>query len=176
MSRAEHTFQHGDVKATLTVPDGVEVPPWVTLKILGELARFDHVSVRNVRTPAKRKPQQSATATALPADWEPTLEALELMRAKCPSVNFEHELEQMRDFYIGKGQRNHDWLRTWQRWIRETHKRNVERGWKPSATPRRDEDPRAKWIREHGLTEAEYEANKHDSVWLDRITRRGKMQ
>lgn len=35
------------------------------------------------------------------------------------------------------------------------------------------EEQRAEWIRKHGITEAEYEANKADADWLAMIERRG---
>lgn len=34
-------------------------------------------------------------------------------------------------------------------------------------------EQRLEWIRSHGLTEAEYEANKHDADWIVLIERRG---
>lgn len=34
-------------------------------------------------------------------------------------------------------------------------------------------EQRLEWIRSHGLTEAEYEANKHDADWLALTERRG---
>ncbi|WP_144795725.1 hypothetical protein [Microbacterium paludicola] len=174
MTRSAHTYRLGDVEVVLTVPEGIRVPRALTLKRTSDAADavFEHAGVKAVRARTKPKPRIAAQ-TMIPEDWTPPPAELEKLRASCPSVNFDHELAQLRDFYIGKGQHMKDWTAVWRRWMRKTHKENVERGWKPSAKPRGDETAKERWIRTHGLTVAEYEAKKGDAEWLKMIERRG---
>ncbi|WP_433584581.1 hypothetical protein [Microbacterium hydrocarbonoxydans] len=175
MTRSAHTYRLGDVEVVLTVPEGIRVPRLLVLKRTADAADavFEHAGVKAVRVRGKSKPRIEAQSM-IPEDWTPPADELERLRVECPSVNFDHELAQLRDFYIGKGQRMKDWTAVWRRWVRETHKRNVEKGWKPGAAASpQDESPKARWLREHGLTEAEYEQRKGDKEWLERIERRG---
>ncbi|MEV4737157.1 MULTISPECIES: hypothetical protein [unclassified Microbacterium] len=175
MSRSAHTYSLDGAEVVLTVPEGVRVPRLLALRSTseGHELAFEHIGVKAVRSPSKRKPRIEG-ATSIPSDWTPPADELERLRAVCPSVNFEHELAQLIDWYQGRGQRMKDWTAVWRRWVRETHKRNVEKGWKPgtAATPR-DESPKERWLREHGVTAAEYEQKKGDKEWLERIERRG---
>jgi hypothetical protein len=174
VTRSAHTYRLGDVEVVLTVPEGIRVPRELVLRRMVDDAEgaFEHVGVKAVRARAKSKPRIDAQ-TMIPEDWAPPPVEVEKLRVECPSVNFDHELAQLRDFYIGKGQRMKDWMAVWRRWVRKTHKENVERGWKPTGKPRADESPKERWIRTHGLTVAEYEANKGDAGWLAMIERRG---
>lgn len=174
MSRSAHTYRLGDVEVVLTVPEGIRVPRLLTLRSTsdGSEVAFEHFGVKAVRARAKSKPRID-TQTAIPEDWKPPAGEVEKLRVECPSVNFDHELAQLIDWYLGKGQRMKDWTAVWRRWVRKTHKENVERGWKPNGKPRADESPREKWIRTHGLTPEEYEAKKGDAEWLKMIERRG---
>ena len=173
MSRAEHTYRLGELAVQLIVPDGVVAPRWLEVKQAEEVVRLRHEGVRNLRAPSKRTPRIEG-ATSIPEDWTPPAAEVERLRAECPSVNFEHELAQLIDWYRGKGQRMKDWTAVWRRWIRKAHADHLERGWKPSrAAAPEGEDPRARWCREHGVTVEEYEARKGDREWLERIKRRG---
>lgn len=174
MTRSAHTYRLGDVEVVLTVPEGIRVPRALSLKRTADAADavFEHSGVKAVRARAKSKPRIDAQ-TAISEDWTPPVDEVEKLRAECPSVNFDHELAQLIDWYIGKGQRMKDWTAVWRRWVRKTHKENVERGWKPTGKPRADETPKERWIRTHGLTVAEYEANKGDAEWLAMVERRG---
>lgn len=178
MSRAEHTYQAGEVSVTVTVPEGIVAPREIRLQRAsdGAIGTFTHISVRNLRSPEKRKPRQASPLTRIPADWAPPTDEAERARVEAPSVNVEHETAQFVDWAISKGEARADWLAAWRRWIRETHKRNVERGWMPSRTAAPPgETPKQKWLREHGVTEAEYEARKDDRAWVEMINRRGKV-
>lgn len=174
MTRSAHTYRLDDVEVVLTVPEGIRVPRLLTLRLTdgGHVVEFEHSGVTTVRARAKSKPRIEAQ-TAIRQDWTPPPAEVEKLRGECPSVNFEHELAQLIDWYVGKGQRMKDWTAVWRRWIRKTHKENVERGWKPSGKPRADESEKERWIRTHGLTVAEYEAKKGDAEWLKMIERRG---
>lgn len=174
MTRSAHTYKLGDVEVVLTVPEGIRVPRLLTLRSTsdGSEAVFEHFGVKAVRARAKAKPRIEAQ-TAIPEDWTPPANEVEKLRAECPSVNFDHELAQLVDFYRGKGQRMKDWTAVWRRWIRKTHAEKVERGWKPTGKPRADETPKERWIRTHGLTPDEYEKNKGNAEWLQMIKRRG---
>jgi hypothetical protein len=175
MSRAEHTYRAGAVEVSLIVPDGISAPTRILLtrESDGAIGTFTHVRVRALRAPAKRRPRIEADSL-IPEDWEPPADEVEKLRAECPSVNLDHELPQLIDWYRGKGQRMKDWTAVWRRWVRETHKRNVEKGWKPSrsAAPT-GETAKQKWLREHGVTEDEYERRKDDRAWVEMINRRG---
>lgn len=138
--------------------------------------RFVHVGVKAVRAPVKRKPRQVKPLVKIPEDWLPPDAEVEKASAACPSVNIEFETAQFVDWAISKGEARADWLAAWRGWIRRTHARNVEQGWKPkrSAVPA-NESPRDRWCREHGVTVEEYERMKGDSEWLERVKRRGKV-
>jgi hypothetical protein len=174
MSRAEHTYSSGETSVTLVVPDGVEVPPWMRLKLDGDLVVFEHSGVRNVRAAAKRRTRQPVTAQRISADWRPDAAVLEKAAADFPSVNLEHESAQFVDYWLGQGRPMVDWVATWRRWMRKQHADNVAKGWKPQATPR-DEDAKARWLREHGVNAEEYERRKGDAEWLNMINRRGRV-
>lgn len=51
--------------------------------------------------------------------------------------------------------------------------KNPERRLKTTTRVREPETSKQRWLRRHGVTEAEYEQNKGDQEWLDRIKRRG---
>ena len=176
MSRAEHAYKLDDLTVQLIVPDGVTAPRYVDVKRGDEVVRCRWSGVRNLRAPAKRKPRQVSPLVKIPADWGPPPHEVEQRRAECPSVNVEHETAQFVDWAISKGEARADWLAAWRKWIRSTHARNVERGWKPprSAAPA-GETPEEKWCREHGVTVDEYRARKDDRAWVEQIVRRGKV-
>lgn len=175
VTRSAHTYRLGDAEVVLTVPEGVRVPRVLALKRTVDSADavFEHSGVKAVKARARSKPRIDAQ-TAIPEGWAPPVDEVERLRAECPSVNFDHELAQLIDWYRGKGQRMKDWTAVWRRWIRKAHAEKVERGWKPTvATSHVGETPKQKWIRTHGLTVAEYEKNKGDAEWLQMIERRG---
>jgi hypothetical protein len=176
MSRAAHTYVLDGIEAVLTVPEGIRVPRELVLRRLADDAegRFVHVGVKAVRAAQKRKPQQARPLAKIPEDWLPPDAEVERAQVAAPSVSIEFETAQFVDWAISKGEKRADWLAAWRGWIRRTHQRNLEAGWKPKATAApRDEDARAKWCRLHGVTVEEYEQRKGDAVWLERIKRRG---
>lgn len=174
MSRSAHTYVLDDAEVILTVPEGVRVPRVLTLRSTSEGSElaFEHVGVKAVRAPVKRKPQQARPLVKIPEDWLPPDVEVERAQVAAPSVNVEFETAQFVDWAISKGEKRADWLAAWRGWIRRTHQRNVEAGWKPKSTPPA-EDARARWCRLHGITVEEYEARKGDAEWLERIKRRG---
>ncbi|MDR6867884.1 hypothetical protein J2Y69_002492 [Microbacterium resistens] len=173
MSRTEYTYRAGDVEARLILPDELQPPTsFVAVRHAdGARGTFSLASARAVRAPAKRKPRQASPLAKITADWAPPADEIERARAAAPSVGIEYETAQFVDWALSKGEARADWPAAWRRWIRRTHKANVEKGWKP--TVRRDEDPRARWCREHGVTVEQYEARKGDAEWLSLIERRG---
>lgn len=176
MTRSAHTYRLGDVEVVLTVPEGVRVPRVLTLRqtVGGHVVEFEHSGVKAVRAPVKRKPRQVSPLTKMSEDWAPPADAVEKIRESVPSVSIEFESEQYRDWAISKGEARADWVAGWRKWLRSTHKRNVESGWKPkSSVVPAGESPKERWIRTHGLTVAEYEAKKGDAEWLAMIERRG---
>lgn len=157
----------------ISAPDDFQPPKQITLHRQGVPIVFAPVvaTVRKVTQPGTR----------LADDWLPSAELLTWAKANTPSVNLVVELEQMKDWSnsvsASKGAKT-DWDRAWKNWMRTAHRRNLERGWKPapSKPPRTalsEQDARTQWMADHGVTEAEWEANKHDRAWIDRITRRG---
>lgn len=157
------------------VPEGIRVPRVLALKRTADAAdaAFEHAGVKAVRARAKSKPRIDAQ-TAIAEDWEPPAGEVEKLRAECPSVNFDHELAQLRDFYIGKGQRMKDWTAVWRRWVRATHARNIEKGWKPShVAAARDESRLERWCRQRGITVDEFERRKDEPGWLDKMKSQG---
>ena len=180
MSRAEHTYKHpiGDLTVQLIVPDGVTAPRWIEVKVgdAGLIQRLRHAGVRNLRAPVKRKPRQASPLVKIPEGWAPPAHEVEQARVKAPSVNVEHETAQFVDWAISKGEARADWLAAWRKWIRSTHARNVERGWKPlRSTAPAGETPEQKWCREHGVTVDEYRDRKDDRAWVEMVKRRGKV-
>lgn len=176
MSRAEHTYTIADLTVLLVVPDGVTAPRFVDVKRGDEIVRCRHAGVRNLRAPAKRKPRQESPLTKIPEDWAPPGHEVVGRVAECPSVNVAHETAQFVDWAISKGEARADWLAAWRKWIRSTHARNIERGWKPTrAMAPAGETPEQKWCREHGVTVDEYRARKDDREWVEMIKRRGSV-
>lgn len=178
MSRAEHTYSLDDLSALLIVPDGVTAPPWIQVKVgsAGLIQTLRHVGVRSLRAPAKRKPRQASPLVKIPEGWAPPEHEVEQRRAECPSVNIEHETLQFVDWAISKGEARADWVAAWRRWVRMSHARNVERGWKaPRVVAPAGETPEQKWCREHGVTVDDYRQRKDDREWVEMIKRRGKV-
>ncbi|CAN7264824.1 hypothetical protein LJR186_001200 [Microbacterium foliorum] len=174
MSRAEHTYADAEVSVQLIVPDGVTAPRWLEVKTGDAVVRLQHTGVRNLRAPAKRKPRQASPLTPIPKDFAPPDGERERAQAAAPSVDIDFETQQFVDWAIGKGEHRADWVAGWRRWIRQAHKFNVERGWKPKAAGVAvGETPKQRWLRERGISEAEYEAKKGDAEWLRRIEQRG---
>ncbi len=174
MSRAEHTYSDADRSVLLIVPDGVVAPRWIEVKQGEEVLRLRHAGVRNLRAPAKRKPRQVSPLRPIPEDFAPPADELARAQDAAPSVDVGYETQQFVDWAMSKGEARADWLAGWRRWIRQAHKFNVERGWKPrSPGAAVSETPKQRWLREHGVTEAEYEAKKGDAEWLKRIEQRG---
>lgn len=176
MTRTEHTYQLGDATVALVVPEGIVAPGALKLRRATDAAvgTFSHVGSRTLRSPAKRKPRQASPLAPIPRDFAPPEDEIALARQWAPSANVEHETAQFVDWAIAKGEARADWLAAWRGWIRRTHARNLERGWKPAvASAPVGETPKQKWLREHGVTEAEYEQRKDDRVWVEMINRRG---
>lgn len=177
MSRSAHTYELDGLEVVLTVPEGLRVPRELVLRRSADDAegRFVHVGVKAVRAPQKRKPQQARPLVKIPEDWLPPDAEVERAQAAAPSVNVEFETAQFVDWAISKGEARADWLAAWRGWIRRTHQRNVEQGWKPSRTAvaSRDESALERWCRRRGITVEEYERRKGEPGWLDRMKSRG---
>lgn len=174
VSRSAHTYELDGLEVVLTVPEGLRVPRELVLRRSADDAegRFVHTGVRAVRAPVKRKPRQETPLRKIPEDWLPDEAEADKLRAECPSVAIEHQTALFVDWAISKGEARADWLAAWRGWIRRTHQRNVEAGWKPKSAPAA-EDARARWCRMHGITVEEYEVRKGDTAWLEMIKRRG---
>ncbi len=177
MSRSAHTYALDGIEVVLTVPEGLRVPRELVLRRSADDAegRFVHVGVKAVRAPQKRKPQQARPLVKIPDDWLPPEGEADKAQEKCPSVNVEFETAQFVDWAISKGEARADWLAAWRGWIRRTHQRNLEHGWKPSqvAAPRSDESALERWCRRRGIAVAEFERRKDEPGWLDRMKSQG---
>lgn len=174
-----HTYESpGGVTVVLILPDTFEPPEAIKIRRAsdGRDGIVRRKTSRRSPTPAKRKPTQAKPQTPMTAGWEPPAEAVEALATECPSVNVTFETAQFVDWAIGIGQARADWVASWRGWIRRTHARNVEKGWKPlrAAAPA-GETPEQKWCREHGVTVDEYRARKDDRAWVEMIKRRGKV-
>ncbi len=176
MSRAEHAYKLDDLLVHLIVPDGVIAPRWVEVMQGDAVVRLRHAGVRNLRAAVKRKPRQVKPLTPMSEDWEPPAEVVAALRAECPSVPVETQAKLMRDWAISRGEARADWVASLRKWVRSSHAENVAKGWKPTrgAVPV-GESEMQKWLREHGVTEAEYLRRKDESGWLEMIKRRGRV-
>ena len=175
MTRSAHTYRLGDVEVVLTVPEGVRVPRMLALRRTdgGQVIEFEHAGVKAVRAPSKRKPRQASTLTKIPEDWAPPADVVEKIRAEVPSVNVEFESGQFVLWALGKGEARADWVASWRKWLRSTHQRNVERGWKASQVAVRTESRVEKWCRQRGITVEEFERRKDEPGWLEKVKRQG---
>ncbi len=175
MSRSAHTYALDGVEVVLNVPEGLRVPRLLPLRetASGRPLEFEHAGVKPVRATSQRKPRQVSPLTKITEDWAPPADAVEKIRDVVPSVDVEFETEQFVLWALGKGEARADWVASWRKWMRSTHQRNVEKGWKPKAPARTDETAKERWIRTHGLTVEEYEEKKGDPEWLEMIKRRG---
>lgn len=174
MPRTEHVYKAPtNERIKISAPDDFPAPDQIS---------FTRQGVPIVFTPftAAAKPVAQA-GKRLADDWQPSAELLAWAKENTPSADLVTELAQMKDWSnsvaASRGAKT-DWDRAWKNWMRTAHRRNVERGWKPSpivppAKALTAGDARAQWLAEHGVTEAEWEKNKGDRAWLDRITRRG---
>ncbi len=83
--------------------------------------------------PLKKSAQ--TRGSRISGEWMPSPELLAWVVVNAPSVEALRETEIFRDFWIAaagaKGVKQ-DWSATWRNWMRRTHDRNVERGWKPA--------------------------------------------
>jgi hypothetical protein len=97
-----------------------------------------------------------------------------------PAADPDRETPQFVDHWAAKAGKDAikvDWRRAWQTWMRNSQKFAERDGWKPvdnvtqlrDVTAERQAAQKAKWLDDHGITEAEYEANKHDEAWLRRL-------
>jgi hypothetical protein len=95
--------------------------------------------------PDHKTPTESGAAkrgTRLPDGWTPSESLLAAAREYAPSVNLESETANFCDWWrakAGSGGVKLDWDATWRTWMRRSHDRNVERGWRPA-------DDRPDWM------------------------------
>jgi hypothetical protein len=81
--------------------------------------------------PAKKPAAEGSRAKPkrpLPLPFLVTTEMLDWAKEKAPDVNLDWELEQFLDYWKGNGKPMADWKATWQRWMRTSQARLVERG------------------------------------------------
>ncbi|WP_447593584.1 DUF1376 domain-containing protein [Aquipseudomonas campi] len=69
----------------------------------------------------------------LPLPFMVTTEMLAWASDKAPDVNLDWELEQFLDYWKGNGKPMADWKATWQRWMRTSQARTVQRSARPGA-------------------------------------------
>ena len=69
-------------------------------------------------------PAPTAHGTRLPENWTPPNDAIDAMRAECPSVDLRTEYAKFVDYWRGvpgaKGRKT-DWVATWRNWIRRAN-------------------------------------------------------
>jgi hypothetical protein len=98
-----------------------------------------------------------------------------------PAADPDRETPQFVDHWAAKAGKDAlkvDWRRAWQTWMRNAQRFAERDGWKPvdnvtqlrDVTAERQAAQKAKWLSDHGVTEAEYEAHKHDVDWIRRVT------
>ncbi|MFI8608531.1 DUF1376 domain-containing protein [Pseudomonas sp. NPDC077649] len=98
--------------------------------------------------PAKKsavKGERAKPKRPLPLPFLITTAMLEWAREKAPDVNLDWELEQFLDYWKGNGKPMADWTATWQRWMRTSQARLVERG--RGGAPKSDPNDTS-WINE----------------------------
>ncbi|PIA74281.1 DUF1376 domain-containing protein [Ectopseudomonas toyotomiensis] len=127
---------HGPVTVTCHAPDtakrgtgnregegqGIEPP----IAPLG-----DQSQGQTAKKPAAKAKAEGARAKPkkpLPLPFVVTIEMLDWAKEKAPDVNLDWELEQFLDYWKGNGKPMADWKATWQRWMRTSQARLVERG------------------------------------------------
>jgi len=171
-----HTYASpGGVEVVLILPDEFEAPESINIRrasdgVVGVVRRKS-----SRRAPTRSKTKQVA-ARQIPEDFGVSDVMREWAAVEVPSLNVDAMTAEFVTYWRGAGRPMRDWEATWRNAMLKRHRWNVESGWKPtrSAAPA-DEDPKAKWLREHGVTAAEFEAKKGDAEWLERIKRRGKV-
>ena len=98
--------------------------------------------------PAKKpaaKGERAKPKRPLPLPFLITTAMLEWAKEKAPDVNLDWELEQFLDYWKGNGKPMADWTATWQRWMRTSQARLVERG--RGGAPKSDPNDTS-WINE----------------------------
>jgi len=174
VSEVRHTYESpGGVEVALILPEEFEAPESITIRRASDGRDGVVRRVRSRRAPTRSKTKPVAART-IPDDFAVTDEMRDWAAREVPSINVDVMTAEFVTYWQGLGRPMADWAATWRNSMQKRHRWNVEKGWKPKsrATPR-DEDARAKWCREHGLTVEEYEARKGDAEWLDMIKRRG---
>lgn len=139
----------------------------------------------NRKEPSGNPRARSSSGSTIPDDFSVSEEMREWASSSTPAVNLERETESFIDYWRegnGKGKKHKSWPVTWKTWMRRAQTSAEARGWKPiepaevveveNATAARLAREKAAWLAAHGVTEAEFEANRHDPVWMARVQAR----
>jgi hypothetical protein len=153
---------------------GLTVPAYALRMVLGG----------KLTKPKAAAPADAKRGTRIDLAFAPTPELIEWARTNAPSIDLRDETETFVNYWAAvpgaRGVKT-EWARTWQNWVKRAHATKVDRGWRPtrpkpaSVTTLTPAQIKARWLADHGTTEAEYEANKHDPDWVARVSRRGKV-
>lgn len=80
-----------------------------------------------------KKEKSNATATRLPADWQPSQEDISFCKTNRPDLNYREVAQEFKDYWIALPDakaRKTDWAATWRNWVRK-QRQNFSK--KPSA-------------------------------------------
>lgn len=124
--------------------------------------------------------KESTRGTRLSLDFELTDAMRSYAAANAASVDLSHEHQSFIEYWAAKPGAQGvklNWVLTWQTWMRNTHKRNVDRGWVQTALVQKTvDDERAErnvkmaaWLAARGTTVEEYNRRKDESGWLDSL-------
>ena len=174
-------------------PNGAEVPAHGAVTSLSPTARDDGSNGTTCRQvtapraeeeePVEEEPEKKSArtrATALPAKFVITAEMRQWAREEVPAVDVDARLGEWMDYWRGVGRPMKDWVATWRNGMRKQQEFAVRDGWKPAeqqgglrdATAELLEEQKRAWLDARGLTEAEFEANRHDEEWLRAVALR----
>lgn len=116
--------------------------------------------------------------TLIPDPFVVTDEMRAWAETEATFVNLERETAAFVDYFRGEGKKYKDWVATWRNWMRRSQS-SAERFRRdePAAVvelenytqlrlQREEAEAKARWFAEHGITEAEYEANRDNPAWL----------
>lgn len=121
---------------------------------------------RSTSTPSPR-------GTRLPDDFTVDEQLLQYTLENAPSIDVKKELENFRDYWdsvAGAKGVKRDWRATWRTWVRRSHERAIERGWKPSSSTTKDTQSKLdSWLAARGVSRTEYELHKSETGWLESL-------
>lgn len=156
------------------------VADWRSKKRAGNAVTNDVVTLPPTRPDPTRKresaarpPAASKKGSRLPADFSVDEQLLQYTLENAPSIDVKKELENFRDYWdsvAGAKGVKLDWRATWRTWVRRSHERAIERGWKAPASGAKDTQSKLdSWLAARGVSRTEYELHKSETGWLESL-------